>query len=177
MKILQNSLLSIYCLLPIFILTGSSNAQIVNGSLRIQCSVVDTYAVDGWYIEVNNAITPAPELSVVDDTAQHGNHSLRVVVNAIGTDPWEIQLVADSLPVQTGETYRYSVWAKSNSSSQVYFTIGNYAFQEYGAIRPAGNNVTTEWQQYSVQFTITDAQTVIRAPIHFGLSANIGDTI
>lgn len=169
----------LYCLMSVLIISGTSNAQIVtNGSFEDTApGVVDTTDVDGWVIEVAGAVSPAPELSIVDDTVQQGSHALRIVVNAIGTNPWDIQLVADSLPVQPGETYSYSVWAKSSSSSQVYFTIGNYAFQEYGAIRPAGNNVTAEWQQYSVQFTITDAQTIIRAPIHFALSANIGDTI
>ncbi|MGE5795942.1 MAG: endo-1,4-beta-xylanase [Ignavibacteria bacterium] len=169
----------LYCLMSVLIISGTSNAQIVtNGSFEDTApGVVDTTDVDGWVIEVAGAVSPAPELSIVDDTVQQGSHALRIVVNAIGTNPWDIQVVADSLPVQQGETYSYSVWAKSSSSSQVYFTIGNYAFQEYGAIRPAGNNVTAEWQQYSVQFTITDAQTVIRAPIHFALSANIGDTI
>ncbi|MGE5798429.1 MAG: endo-1,4-beta-xylanase, partial [Ignavibacteria bacterium] len=176
-RIFYNHLL--WCLMFISVMTASSNAQIVtNGSFENTApAVVDTYAVEGWYIEVNDAVTPAPELSVVDDVAQHGTHSLRIVVNAIGTDPWEIQLVADSLPVQQGETYSYSVWAKSSAGSRVYFTIGNYAFQEYGALRPGADNVSTEWQQYTLQFTITDAQTVIRAPIHFGLSPNIGDTI
>ncbi|MGE5807055.1 MAG: endo-1,4-beta-xylanase [Ignavibacteria bacterium] len=169
----------LYCLMSVLIISGTSNAQIVtNGSFEDTApGVVDTTDVDGWVIEVAGAVSPAPELSIVDDTVQQGSHALRIVVNAIGTNPWDIQVVADSLPVQQGETYSYSVWAKSSSSSQVYFTIGNYAFQEYGAIRPAGNNVTAEWQQYSVQFTITDAQTIIRAPIHFALSANIGDTI
>ncbi len=172
-----NSLL--WCLMLILIMTASSDAQIVtNGSFENSVpAVVDTYAVDGWYIEVDDAISPAPEFSVVNDTAQQGSHSLRVVVNAIGTDPWEIQLVADSLPVQTGETYRYSVWAKSSASSQVYFTIGNYAFRNTGPFvllllmsQQSGSSI-----QYSLRLQMLRRSSGHRFILAF--APNVGDTI
>lgn len=171
--------LLLYCLMSIIILSGTSNAQIVtNGSFEnTPTGPVTGTDVNGWVIEVAGAISPAPELSIVDDTVKHGSHALRVVVNAVGSNPWDIQVVADSLPVQPGETYSYSIWVKSSGSSQVTFTVGNYAFAEYGAIRPSSPNVNTTWREYTMQFTVNDNQTFIRGPVHFSIAANVGDTI
>ncbi|RPJ76818.1 MAG: hypothetical protein EHM20_06970, partial [Alphaproteobacteria bacterium] len=68
MKILQNSWLFIfYYMVPVLVLTGSLNAQqlVTNGSFEnTPPGVVDTSDVDGWVIEVNAAVSPAPELSI-----------------------------------------------------------------------------------------------------------------
>ena len=133
--------------------------------------------IEGWVLEVGTGVDTDPEFEIVGDTVQHGTHALRIIVHSVGTDPWNIQVVADSIPVEPGATYRYSVWAKSNSASQVNFTVGNYSFNEYGAIRPSSNNVNTIWQEYTMQFTITDQQTWARAPIHFSITANAGVTL
>jgi endo-1,4-beta-xylanase len=168
-----------YVMVVLILLSINTNAQLVtNGSFEnTPIGPVSGTDVVGWVIEIDGTISPAPELSIVDDTVQHGSHALRVIVNAVGVDPWNIQVVADSIPVQQGETYQYSVWAKSSSSSQVTFSTGNYSFAEYGAIRPSAPNVNTGWQQYSLQFTVGDNQTFIRGPIHFSIAANVGDTI
>ena len=59
--------------------------------------------------------------------------------------------------------------------AQVNFTMGNYSYSEYNAIRPA--TLTTQWQKFSMQFTVTDNQVVIRGPIHFSYASNVGNTI
>jgi len=168
-----------YFLMFILIISRTSNAQIVtNGSFeKTPPGPVTGTDIDGWVIEFAGTISPAPALSIVDDTVKHGSHALRVIVNAVGSNSWDIQVVSDSLPVKQGETYRYSVWAKSSGSSQVTFTVGNYAYTEYGAIRPSSPNVNTTWREYTMQFTVNDNQTFIRGPIHFSIAANVGDTI
>ncbi|HVO72671.1 MAG TPA: endo-1,4-beta-xylanase [Ignavibacteriaceae bacterium] len=162
------------------ILTYGLHAQniVTNGSFEnTPPGVYDTTGVDGWVIQIGSVSIP-PEISIVDDTVQQGSHSMRIIVNAAGTNPWDIQVVADSLPVQRGETYSYSIWAKSSGTSQVTFTVGAYVtFSEYAAIRPASPNVNKNWQKYTTQFTVNDAQTFVRGPIHFSVAANVGDTI
>lgn len=153
----------------------SANAQLVtNGSFENTAPGQYTGTeIEGWLIQVDAG---SGVFEVIDDMAQQGSHSLKVDVSAIGSNQWDIQIVGDSIPVIPGEKYRFTVWAKSQSlGAQVNFTVGNYSYSEYAAIRPA--NLTTAWKAYSKEFIITDQETVIRAPIHFNYSANVGNTI
>ncbi|HES60261.1 MAG TPA: T9SS type A sorting domain-containing protein [Caldithrix sp.] len=158
------------------LIPGVVSAQLnTNGSF--ESSAVDTVSgtdVEGWVIELGGDADAV--FQVVDDTVQEGSKALKVTLNAAGSNQWDIQIVADSIHVIPGKTYNYSIWAKSSASgSQVNFTIGNYSYSEYGAIRPA--NLTTEWKEFTTEFTVSDDQTIIRAPIHFSYAGNVGDTI
>jgi len=133
--------------------------------------------VPGWLfsVDTNNVTTPT-EFEIVDDVVQKGEKALKVLVKAIGSNQWDIQIVADSIPAIPGDQYRFTVWAKAaKAGAQVNFTIGNYSYSEYKALRPA--NLTTAWKAFSSTFTVTDQETVIRAPIHFGYSGNVDNAI
>ena len=167
-----------YVVLILLFISNNVKAQLVtNGSFEnAKVGPVSSTDVKGWVIEVNAGITPAPVIEIVDDTVHDGKQALKVTVNAAGTNPWDIQVVADSIPVEPGGTYNYSVWAKCEKpGGQAVLSVGNYAFSEYGAIRPA--NLTTTWKKYTMQFKISDNQTIIRGPIHFSIAADVGNTI
>jgi endo-1,4-beta-xylanase len=120
----------------------------------------------GWFIGDWGSITPPPVFEIVSDTVEEGGRALKVTLHGLGTNQWDIQIVADSILVTPGVAYTYAVWAKSTRpGATVNFTIGNYSYSEYGAIRPA--TLGTHWQRYTMQFTVSDGKTVIRAPIHF----------
>ena len=111
-----------------------------------------------------------------EDTVQQGNRVLKVSINGATTTQWDIQAVADSLPVEQGTTYYYSVWAKAQKSgAQVNFTVGYYSTGEIQAIRPA--TLTTEWKKFTMQLTVNDNQSYIRAPIHFSYTANTNNVV
>ena len=149
----------------------SSDTGIVDSSSGIN----DNTSVKGWLLQVAT-VTPPPVFEIVSDTVEQGNRALKVTVKGLGTNDYDIQAVADSIPVTPGATYNYSVWARAEKpGAQVNFTVGNYSYTEYGAIRPA--NLTTEWKEYTLQFTVNDNQTVIRAPIHFGYSGSVNNPI
>jgi endo-1,4-beta-xylanase len=157
---------------------GVSNAQLVtNGSFEeSNTGVVSGYDVKGWFIQVQNNPSPAPVFEIVSDTVEQGNRALKVTVHGLGPDFWDIQAVADSIPVTNGKTYNYSIWAKcTKPGGQASLTMGNYAFTEYKVIRPA--NLTTQWQKYTMQFTVNDNQTFIRGPVHFNFAADTGNSI
>jgi endo-1,4-beta-xylanase len=166
------------CLTLILGITGVMNAQLVtNGSFESSNpGVVSGTDVRGWLLQVATGVSPAPAFEIVSDTVQQGTRALKVTVHGLGTNQWDIQAVADSIPVKPGATYNYSIWAKAlNSGAQVNFTMGNYAFTEYKAIRPA--TLTTQWQKFTMQFTVNDNQTFIRGPIHFSYAANTDNSI
>lgn len=176
MKVIYNRIrsLRILCLIFISILlsTGAFAQNVTNGSFESSdTGIVAGTDVAGWLIQVAAAVNPAPEFSIVDDVVKDGNRALKVSVHGIGTNQWDIQLVADSIPVENGASYRYSIWAKANKADvQANFTVGNYDYSEINAIRPA--NLTTEWKEYTMDFTIDKAQTVVRAPIHFSIASS-----
>jgi len=164
----------LYALLIIFFIKDIDAQVVTNGGFEFSDTGAVT-SIEGWIVDPGT-VNPAPEFIIVDDVVQNGERALKVLVNAIGSNAYSIQLIADSLKVEPGELYRYSIWAKSdNTGAQIYFTVGNYSFDEYAADR--ASVLTTEWKEYTLEFTVNDGQTVIRAPIHFSLSQNIGKPI
>ena len=179
-KLIKHSLqITIYCIiLTVSYTVTNIYAQLVtNGSFEnTDTGSVSGTDIEGWVLEVASGLSIDPEFTIVDESVQHGNRTMEVVVHSVGSNPWDIQLVADSIPVEPGKAYRYSIWAKAETpGAQVNCTVGNYAFNEYGAIRPA--NLATDWQLITFEFEITDQETFARAPIHFSLAANTGNTI
>ena len=158
-------------------MTGGSNAQVVtNGSFESSnVGVVDTTAVKGWLIQKG---TGSAVFEIVSDTVKQGNRALKVTVTGLGANSYDIQPVADSLRVKPGGVYNYSIWAKAAlPGAQIDLTLGIYGapYTEYKAFRPA--NLTTTWQQFTMQFTINDNRTIIRGPISFSFAGNIGNAI
>ena len=152
-------------------------AQVVtNGGFEDSPVGIDTTgATKGWLLLSSNATTP-PVFEIVSDTVEEGSRALKVTVKSLGTNTYDLQAVGDSVHVVPGTTYNYSIWAKADvAGTQVDFTVGNYSYSEYGAIRPA--NLTTQWKKYTMQFTVNDGQSVIRAPISFGYAGNINNAI
>lgn len=176
MKTIYKHILSkrIWCVIFISILfSGGAFAQNVNNG-NFEKSDTGSVAgtdVPGWVIQEANTINPAPEFEIVNDVVQDGNKALKVAVHAIGANQWDIQVIADSIHVNPGSTYHYSIWAKAGKPDvQVNFTVGNYDYKEYNTIRPA--KLTTNWQEFAMDFTVDDEQTYIRAPIHFSITGN-----
>jgi len=160
------------------LMAGNADAQLVtNGSFEDTEPGVFTDAltsVDGWVLQLMDGAVA--DFEVVSETAQHGSQSLKVTPQTLGANQWSIQAVADSIPVTTGHTYQFSMWAKSETSgAQINITVGNYAYSEYQALRPV--NLTAEWQQFTMEFTVSDNQTFIRAPVHFNYPANTGNPV
>lgn len=167
-------------------LAASLRAQLVtNGGFESSpVGIVDTTGVapngsrpiKGWFLQVASDVAPLPEFEIVSDTVEQGSRALKVTLHGLGTNQWDIQAVADSIPVTPGTTYNYSIWAKADKAgATVNFTVGNYSYTEYKAIRPA--TLSTQWQNFTMQFTVNDNQTVIRAPIHFYGTVDTGNGI
>jgi endo-1,4-beta-xylanase len=159
------------------LVTGSLAAQrVVNGGFEsADTGAVSGTSVKGWLMTSVNA-TPATSFQIVSDVVEQGTRALKVTVHAVGSNDYDIQAVGDSIPVTPGATYAYSIWARSqNPGAQVNFTVGNYSYSEYRAIRPA--TLSRSWTKYTMVFTVNDNQTYVRAPIHVGYSSNIENPI
>lgn len=153
------------------------NNLAVNGSFESSdTGVVTGTDVRGWTIEVADTVKQEPVFQIVSDTVEQGNRALKVTVHGLGVNQWDIQIVADSIHVIPGATYNYSIWAKSQKAAEtVNFTTWSPAAGEYGAIRPA--TLSTKWQQFTFQFTVTDTSTYIMGPVHFYGTVDTGNAI
>lgn len=165
-------------MLVAFVFAGSAFAQSnINGSFENSPTGVITdvgAGLEGWAFAVGGDVNPAPTFEIVE-AAQDGDKALAITVNNAGANPWGVEATAFPINVTPGVTYTYSIWARAaQGGAQVSFTVGNQSFQEYGRLT---NPVTTDWQEITFEFTVTDSETVIRAPIHFGVGANVGNTI
>ena len=166
-------------------IAGVSKAQLVtNGSFESSntgivdstAGIIDNTSVKGWIVEVDSGITPPPVFQIVSDTVEQGNRALKVTVHGLGAYQWSIQIVADSIHVIPGAAYNYSIWARSEKPGEtVNFTTWSKAGGEYGAIRPA--TLSTQWTQYTMQFTVTDNSKIIKGPIHFYGTVDTGNAI
>jgi len=167
-----------FVVMMVFSPSGKLNAQIVtNGDFESSSVGVVTGAdVTGWLIEVADTVKPKPVFEIVNDTVEQGSRALKVTVHGLGVNQWDIQIVASNIHVRPGIPYNYSIWAKSQKAgATVNFTTWSAAAGEYGAIRPA--TLTTRWQKYSMQFTVTDTSTYIMGPIHFYGTVDTGNAI
>jgi endo-1,4-beta-xylanase len=133
--------------------------------------------IEGWVVQLEGDADA--DFEIVTDPVQHGERALKVQVNTLGPNAWSIQVIADSVHVEPGKTYLYSVWARAeNSGARASFTVGNYSFAEYpnGRIHEASIPVG-EWEEFTTEFPVNDESTFIRAPIHFNISGNVGNAI
>jgi endo-1,4-beta-xylanase len=169
----------VYCAVILFnLMSQNVSAQIVtNGSFEnSDIGIVNASGIEGWLFQVADTISSKPVFEIVNDTVKQGNRALKISINGTGASQWDIQAISDSIPAIQGTTYYYSVWAKAEKSgAKVNFTVGNYSYSEYGAVRPA--TLTTQWQKFTIEFTVSDNQAFIRAPIHFSYSTNAGNEI
>lgn len=164
----------------LFLVSGSASAQSnVNGSFEATevGEVSDLGAgVQGWVLNVGDDVDPPPTFEIVGEGAHDGEKALAVTINATGANAWNIEATASPVTVVPGETYEYTVWARAaEAGATVSFTVGNQSFQEYGRLHE--QNISAEWREYTFQFTITDEETEIRAPIHFSYANNVANTI
>jgi len=174
-KMLAIGKVFVTCLLLVFTAINLNAQLVTNGGFESsEPGAVTGTDVEGWLIQISAG---SAVFEIVDDTVQSGNRALKVTVNSLGSNQWDLQIVGDSIPAVPGAKYRYSVWARAQKTgAQTNFTIGNYAsYTEYKAIRPA--DLTTDWKLFSTEFTVNDQETVIRAPIHFNYAGNVGNAV
>jgi endo-1,4-beta-xylanase len=145
----------------------NANGSFENTELSNQA---DTLDIEGWTIETAEAASAS--YAIVGDTVKDGSRALRIDVGTPGSNSWDIQVINELFPVESGIIYNFSIWAKASANGTISFTAGNPAFNEFGRLGDAA--ITTQWQEYSFSFSVGANDTVGRAPIHFSLAGNEG---
>ncbi|MFW6347309.1 MAG: endo-1,4-beta-xylanase [Cyclonatronaceae bacterium] len=132
--------------------------------------------VRSWTFETQDV--GEANFAIVDDPVADGSRALGVTVGVQGDNSYSIQAINEPFTVVPGETYEYSVYARSaQDGGSVHFTVGNPSFQESLRFEQTGA-LTTEWQQFTTEFTVSSSDVPeARAPIHFSFAENVGNTI
>lgn len=174
----RSNIYLLICLLTVLSASQVDAQLVTNGGFEnAAVGVINGGSISGWEMQASGNVPTPPTFEIVDDTVQEGSRALKVLVNATGPNPWDIQAIAENIPVVPGNVYRYSIWAKAESpGAQLHLTVGNYSFNEYGSLRPA-NLSSDQWQEFTFEFAITDQETLARAPIHLSIAANVGNAI
>jgi len=109
---------------------------------------------------------------IVDSPVYDGIKALKVIVDALGSNAWDIQVVNEPFTVKPNTKYKYSIMAMADKLGPVVnFTVGEpVTYREWG--RAHQKVLSTEWQQITFEFTTPAGVTEGRAPIHLSESMN-----
>jgi len=136
----------------------------------------DTSGLEGWTFELGG--NAGARFAVIDSVVKDGNRALAITVDSLGPDDWSIQAVNEPYQVNPEYSYTLSLWARASSAgATASFTVGNPAFNEFGRIGNADVSLDTEWQEFTLNFTVPAGNDTARTPLHFNFSDNVGKTI
>ncbi len=161
-----------------------TNAQVVvndNGGFESSAVTVgaDTSSVQSWWFQFNDKATA----SIVSDVVFNGDRALKIDIEELADNSWDIQIVNENIPLEPGETYTFSAWARTaEGSAKASFTMGNLSYEEFGRVGEVSLNET--WKEVSFDFSATGSNGSIqvsdstgRAALHLSYAGNEGKTL
>lgn len=163
---------------------GNNGPRIINenGSFEdSELGVVDTsdYHLPFWELYLANGADATFE--IVDDPVQDGERAVKITVNELGINAWDIQVSGYDLYVEAGASYRFSMWARAEQPGAIsVFSVWHQDFGEFNALRGGFTLPTDEWQEYTFDFSVPEnapQSFPIRIPVHVAFSENVGKTI
>ena len=151
-----------------------------NGSFELSEVTIsgDTTSVEGWNFFVQDGA--GGSYAIVDSVSKDGSKSLAIKIDSTGTEEWSLGAVNEPFRITPGTTYNVKLWAKaSEAGGTANFTIGLPApnYTELGRIGSGDVSLSTEWQEFSLNFLAPAGSDTARAPFHFSFAANVGKTI
>ncbi len=129
-------------------------------------------------------IADGSSVEVIEETGDADGKSLKFDMAYSGSaDWWNNEAVNDPFYVAEGDLYEVSIWLKADEAGRIVrFYAGMPESGGYERARGWDSpqlSLTTEWVQYSFQFTATAAQETngMRAGVEFNLDTNDGGSI
>ncbi|WP_228851419.1 carbohydrate binding domain-containing protein [Aegicerativicinus sediminis] len=117
---------------------------------------------------------------ITDAESHDGDKSVKMTINEIGTNPWDIQPTS-SMTVEDGKTYRLSVWFKGSGISNIKVAIdqgGDPGWAEWAAPESAFTN--NQWTEVTYEFTASTTNAGpnnARFAISMSYDGNVGGVI
>ncbi|ULC60701.1 carbohydrate binding domain-containing protein [Flaviramulus sp. BrNp1-15] len=117
---------------------------------------------------------------ITDEDSHDGDKSVKMTINAIGANPWDIQ-PNSSMTVVDGETYHLSVWFKGQGITNIKVAIdqgGDPGWAEWGNPEQAFQDNT--WTEVSYDFTADTTNSAdgnARFAISMSYDGNVGGVL
>lgn len=170
---MKNKLYLIIDIILLLIFNSKINAQQINpnGSFEeASYGPVVSTDVTGWNL-LSEGRSKA-YFEIIDNPVYDGIKALKVIIDTLGSNPWDIQVVNEPFTVKPNTKYTYSIWAKADKVGPIVnFTVGEpVTYREWG--RAHQKVMTTEWQQITFEFTTPAGVSEGRAPIHLSEGGN-----
>ncbi|MCX7798413.1 MAG: T9SS type A sorting domain-containing protein [Melioribacter sp.] len=126
--------------------------------------------IPGWTLLAEG--TGKAYFEVVGDTVYDGTKALMVIIDALGANSWDIQVVNEPFTVKPNTKYTYTIWAKADKAGPIVnFTVGEpVTYREWGRAHQVV--MSTSWRKIQFDFTTPAGVTQGRAPIHLSESRN-----
>jgi endoglucanase len=123
-------------------------SQLMNNA--IDEMMVNGDFVDGiskWHVEQRNG-AKAKATSVPE--GPRGDSAIRIEVEAVAGEPWQLQLYQNEIAIQKGKSYTLTFWCKSNRSGSIK-TICMQDHEPWEHSTEKAFSLSTDWQK--VEFT------------------------
>ena len=117
---------------------------------------------------------------ITDEDSHDGDKSVKMTINALGANPWNIQPTS-SMDVVDGQEYTLSVWFKGRGISNIKVAIdqgGDPGWAEWAA--PEASFQTNEWVEVTYDFVASTTNTAsgnARFAISMSYEGNLGGVI
>ncbi|MGB0347619.1 MAG: Ig-like domain-containing protein, partial [Balneolaceae bacterium] len=108
---------------------------------------------------LNNAFGADASYEIITDSQDGDSKALKIDFGAFNDrvspdDEWHVEIAAEALRVQEGDTYEASVWLKADTNARLAaFYFGLPAAGNWGRYAETHVTLTTEWTNYKVQHT------------------------
>jgi hypothetical protein len=117
---------------------------------------------------------------ITDEDSHDGDKSVKMTINALGANPWDIQPTS-LMDVEDGKEYTLSIWFKGRGISNIKVAIdqgGDPGYQEWAA--PESSFQTNEWVEVTYDFVASTTNTSsgnARFAISMSYEGNVGGVI
>ncbi|GLS89796.1 hypothetical protein GCM10007916_08630 [Psychromonas marina] len=159
---------------PPAVTESAVKAEIINGSFE-QDMAGETSPAGNWVLREAQDATAVSTIEVIESEegvdSYKGTKAVKVMVDTLGANNWDVEVAYEELPVIGGKTYEFSVWAKGDAGTNADFYIQT---PEYAARNLTTVDFTGEWQEIKLTAKADPVDTLHRLAVHFSKEGNAG---
>jgi GH35 family endo-1,4-beta-xylanase len=152
-------------------------AEIINGSF--EADAPGETPTGNWEFRESQDASAVSTIEVIESAegvdSYKGTKAVRVMVETLGTNNWDVEVAYEDLPVIGGKTYEFSIWIRGGAvGTNVDFYIQT---PEYAARSFISKELTGEWQEIKLTAKAEVNDTLLRLAAHFSKAGNINTPI
>lgn len=151
-------------------------ADIINGGFEDDVAG-ETSPAGNWVLRPDQGVGAVSTIEVIESeqgvNTYKGSKAIKVMVDTLGANYWDIEAAYEDIPVLGGKTYEFSVWVKGAVGTHVDFYIQTPE-PDYGQLNLINEALIGEWQEIKLTAKTDVSDTLIRLAVHFSKEGNVG---